>query len=292
VAGDLAESRAHFSPHQLAEVGGERGGGAARNSAGASPGDFDRCVPPGGRGSAHGPRGRRKGLFCNERHHEATGHCGPAGARGTGKARRKGRPWADKKPYGGNVSYADPKARQVPESTRPEHAKSGPGRTSTCRRTPASTRRTAVTLARSRRKINGGVQRSSANRTWPDSDAPCRRRRGGGVLPDLRPGWTSRIVKARPRATGPVPPRRGVRGRFQTSPAEIRPTTRATNNEENDPTAFQPVRFDHAARGLPASPFRCIYNHGMTIHGTPAVAVLHPHSGRREEVRGRGPAAC
>ena len=50
-------------------------------------------------------------------------------------------------------------------------------------------------------------------------------------------------------------------------PAEIH-DQHGDYHEENDPGAFN-RSIDHAARAS-RSPFRCIYNHGMTIHGTPA----------------------
>jgi phage head maturation protease len=64
-------------------------------------------------------------------------------------------------------------------------------------------------------------------------------------------------------------------------PAEIR-DAEGHYNEENDPTAFN-RSIDHAARAS-RSPFRCIYNHGMTIHGTPAERFSIP-IGTPEEVR-------
>jgi len=64
-------------------------------------------------------------------------------------------------------------------------------------------------------------------------------------------------------------------------PAEIR-DHEGHYNEENDPTAFN-RSIDHAARAS-RSPFRCIYNHGMTIHGTPAERFSIP-IGTPEEVR-------
>jgi phage head maturation protease len=64
-------------------------------------------------------------------------------------------------------------------------------------------------------------------------------------------------------------------------PAEIR-DHEGHYNEENDPAAFN-RSIDHAARAS-RSPFRCIYNHGMTIHGTPAERFSIP-IGTPEEVR-------
>lgn len=64
-------------------------------------------------------------------------------------------------------------------------------------------------------------------------------------------------------------------------PAEIR-DREGHYNEENDPTAFN-RSIDHAVRAS-RSPFRCIYNHGLTIHGTPAERFSIP-IGTPEEVR-------
>jgi HK97 family phage prohead protease len=64
-------------------------------------------------------------------------------------------------------------------------------------------------------------------------------------------------------------------------PAEIH-DRHGDYNEENDPGAFN-RSIDHASRAS-RSPFRCIYNHGMTIHGTPAERFSIP-IGTPEEVR-------
>ncbi len=64
-------------------------------------------------------------------------------------------------------------------------------------------------------------------------------------------------------------------------PAEIH-DVHGDYNEENDPGAFN-RSIDHAARAS-RTPFRCIYNHGMTLHGTPAERFSIP-IGTPEEVR-------
>jgi HK97 family phage prohead protease len=64
-------------------------------------------------------------------------------------------------------------------------------------------------------------------------------------------------------------------------PAEIH-DHQGDYNEENDPGAFN-RSIDHAARAS-RSPIRCIYNHGMTIHGTPAERFSIP-IGTPEELR-------
>jgi len=64
-------------------------------------------------------------------------------------------------------------------------------------------------------------------------------------------------------------------------PAEIH-DQHGDYNEENDPGAFN-RSIDHAARAS-RTPFRCIYNHGMTLHGTPAERFSIP-IGTPEEVR-------
>ena len=53
-------------------------------------------------------------------------------------------------------------------------------------------------------------------------------------------------------------------------------------NEENDPGSFN-RSIDHASRSS-RSPFRCIYNHGLTLHGTPSDRGSIP-IGTPEEVR-------
>jgi len=62
-------------------------------------------------------------------------------------------------------------------------------------------------------------------------------------------------------------------------PAEIH-DVHGDYNEENDPGAFN-RSIDHASRAA-RSPFRCIYNHGMTIHGTPAERFSIPIGTPRE----------
>jgi HK97 family phage prohead protease len=64
-------------------------------------------------------------------------------------------------------------------------------------------------------------------------------------------------------------------------PAEIH-DQHGDYNEENDPGSFN-RSIDHAARSA-RSPFRCIYNHGMTLQGTPSDRGSIP-IGTPEEVR-------
>jgi HK97 family phage prohead protease len=64
-------------------------------------------------------------------------------------------------------------------------------------------------------------------------------------------------------------------------PAEIH-DQHGDYNEENDPASFN-RSIDHASRAA-RSPFRCIYNHGMTIMGTPSDRGSIP-IGTPEEVR-------
>jgi HK97 family phage prohead protease len=64
-------------------------------------------------------------------------------------------------------------------------------------------------------------------------------------------------------------------------PAEIH-DQHGDYNEENDPGSFN-RSIDHAARSS-RSPFRCIYNHGMTLQGTPSDRGSIP-IGTPEEVR-------
>jgi HK97 family phage prohead protease len=64
-------------------------------------------------------------------------------------------------------------------------------------------------------------------------------------------------------------------------PAEIH-DQHGDYNEENDPGSFN-RSIDHASRSS-RSPFRCIYNHGMTLQGTPSDRGSIP-IGTPEEVR-------
>src|SRR6185437_854776 len=64
-------------------------------------------------------------------------------------------------------------------------------------------------------------------------------------------------------------------------PAEIH-DQHGDYNEENDPASFN-RSIDHASRSS-RSPFRCIYNHGMTLQGTPSDRGSIP-IGTPEEVR-------
>jgi HK97 family phage prohead protease len=62
-------------------------------------------------------------------------------------------------------------------------------------------------------------------------------------------------------------------------PAEIH-DQHGDYNEENDPASFN-RSIDHGMRAA-RPPFRCIYNHGMTIHGTPAERFSIPIGTPRE----------
>lgn len=240
------------------------GEGAAKIRWG-QPGDFDRCTAELGK-YIKDPQG-----YCNLAHKEATGMY-PAQHAAMEKHAGRAAPMADSKPYG-DVKYADPKNGKYPVDTA-DHAKAAWAYINQDKNA-AEYPMNGVALAAVKAAIMAACKHFGID--VADSSAPASRSEAVFFrtydLEDIR------IIK---RAEGDGSGRlvEAYAAVFNV-PAEIR-DHEGHYNEENDPTAFN-RSIDHASRAS-RSPFRCIYNHGMTLHGTPAERFSIP-IGTPEEVR-------
>ena len=251
----------HF-PHQLAEWW-ERGAGAAKIRWGQG-GDFDRCVRLAVE-EAHMDPERAKG-FCAERHHAATGmwpathaamvkkETGRSTVTVTTVSQR-----ADNKPYG-NVTYADPKNGKYPIDTE-ERARAAwdyINKAKNAGEYPMN----GVTLSEVKGRIRAACKRfgieisddSSASR----ADATYFRTYELEDIHIVRSGQgdsTGRLVEAYAAVFN--------------QPAEIH-DFEGHYTEEIDPAAFNKVLADIGRSRAGLGKVKVMYNHGMTIHGTPS----------------------
>lgn len=226
------------------------GEGAAKIRWG-EPGDFDRCVLHLGK-YIRDPQG-----YCNLAHHAATGMYPATHA----KMEHAGRAaMADSKPYG-DVKYADPKNGKYPVDTE-EHARAAWSYINKAENA-AQYPMNGVTLSEVKDRIkaacrkfgieisddagSSGASRSELFRSYPIEDAHIVTRAEGD--------GSGRLVEAYCAVFD--------------EPAEIR-DHEGHYEEEIDRTAFNKriadVERSRAGYGL----VKVMYNHAMTIHGTPS----------------------
>jgi phage head maturation protease len=228
------------------------GEGAAKIRWG-QPGDFDRCTTELGK-YIRDPEG-----YCNLAHHEATGMW-PAEHAAMEKHAGRAAPMADSKPYG-DVKYADPKNGKYPIDTA-DHARAAWSYINMPKNAgqyPSN----GVTLAEVKAAImaackhfgidvsddsgGGGASRSELFRSYPLEEAHVVTRAEGD--------GSGRLVEAYCAVFDEAAEIRDHEGHYE---------------EEIDRAAFNKriadVQRSRAGYGL----VKCIYNHGMTLHGTPA----------------------
>lgn len=197
---------------------------------------------------------------------------------GSGKARRSA--VADKKPYG-DVTYADPKNGRYPIDTeaRARAAWSYVNQADNAAQYPMN----GVTLSEVKDRIMAACKKFGIS-VDPDGDddaGPASAARIEAVFSRI---WDLEDIRIVSRAQGDGSGRlvEAYAAVFNV-PAEIH-DVHGDYREENDPGSFN-RSIDHASRAS-RSPFRCIYNHGMTIHGTPAerfsIPIGTPHEVRAE----------
>ena len=253
MAGDIGIP-GHF-PHQLADWW-ERGAGAAKIRWGTG-GDFDRCVRLAVE-DAHMDPERAKG-FCAERHHAALGIWPATHAAMEKHAGRAA--MADNKPYG-DVRYADPKNGKYPIDTE-EHARAAwsyINKAANAAQYPMN----GVTLSEVKDRIRAACkkfgieisddsssasrgQRAELFRTYALEDAHVVRTGEGDS--------SGRLVEAYCAVFG--------------EPAEIR-DHQGHYEEDIDRAAVNKRIADLQRSRAGFGAAKCIYNHGLTIHGTPA----------------------
>jgi len=256
-------------PHQLA-TWWERGAGAAKIRWGA-PGDFDRCVRL-AVSEAHMDPERAKG-FCAERHHAATGMWPAQHAAAEKHAGRAAMATDTKaKPYG-DVKYADPKNGKYPIDTE-AHCRAAWSYIN-MPKNAAMYPMNGVTLSEVKDRIKAALKKYGADVSSDNSSAS----RGESVFNRI---WDLEDIRIVSRAQGDGSGRlvEAYAAVFNVA-AEIH-DQHGDYNEVNDPGAFN-RSIDHASRSS-RSPFRCIYNHGLTLHGTPSDRGSIP-IGTPEEVR-------
>lgn len=225
------------------------GEGAAKIRWG-EPGDFDRCVLHLGK-FIKDPKG-----YCAQAHHDALGIWPATHAAEIKHAGRAA--MADSKPYG-NVTYADPKNGKYPVDTE-AHARSAWSYIN-MPKNAAQYPMNGVTLSEVKDRImtackkfgidvsdsGGGASRAEYMRMYALEDIHILRSSEGG---------DGRVVEAYAAVFG--------------EPAEIH-DHEGHYIEEIDPAAFSRA-IDHASRargGFPGA-VKVLYNHGMTIQGTPS----------------------
>jgi HK97 family phage prohead protease len=240
-------------PHQLA-AWWEHGEGAARIGWGG-PDDFAKCVRL-AVGEAHMDPERAKG-FCAERHHAVLGiwpathaaaekHAGRADMATDTKAR----------PYG-DVTYADPENSKYPLDTE-AHIRAAWSYINVPKNaaqySPAGLAKIKAKIAAAMKRIGADVADSSASRaepvyfrTYDLEDIHIVRTAQGDS--------TGRLVEAYAAVFN--------------SPAEIS-DFEGHYTEEIDPAAFNKVLADIGRSRAGFGKVKVMYNHGMTIHGTPS----------------------
>ena len=230
------------------------GEGAAKIRWG-DPGDFDRCVTELGK-YIHDPQG-----YCNLAHKAATGMYPAQHA----KLEHAGRAaMADSKPHG-DVTYADPKNGKYPLDTE-AHARAAWSYIN-MPKNASQYPMNGVTLGEVKAKIMAACKKYGVDTSGDSSDYSP----GGGAsraeymrmyaLEDIHilrsaDGGDGRTVEAYAAVFD--------------DPAEIH-DHEGHYIEEIDPTAFSRA-IDHASRargGFPGA-VKVLYNHGMTIQGTPS----------------------
>ena len=221
-----------------------------------------------------GRRPRPLGRRADHQHH----HGGHAGLHETGHtAKKAGRSEVRRRRSGptrrsptGTSPTPTPRTASTPSTPRLTSAPPGP--TSTCRRTPPSTRMNGVTLSEVKARIRAAMKRIGADVADSQQHRVPRRRRstcrllpprGHPHRPQRRAAATGRLVEAYAAVfddpaeihdhAGPL--HRGHR------PGRVQPGPRPT-----------PTR---ASRGGLPGPVKVLYNHGMTIQGTPRDRVQH-----------------
>ena len=254
-------------PHQLADWW-ERGAGAAKIRWGDA-GDFDRCVRLAVE-EAHMDSERAKG-FCNERHHAVLGIYPATHAAEIRKTTGRSSVTvtttqrADNKPYG-DVTYADPKNGKYPIDTA-EHARAAWSYIN-MPKNAAQYPMNGVTLSDVKGRIAAACKKFGIDVSG-DSDGkqPANASRADAVyfrtyeLEDIhivrtaQGDSTGRLVEAYATAFN--------------SPAEIH-DFEGHYIEEIDPTAFNKVLADIGRSRAGFGKVKVMYNHGMTIHGTPS----------------------
>jgi HK97 family phage prohead protease len=227
------------------------GAGAAKIGWG-QPGDFDRCVVELGK-YIKDPQG-----YCNLAHHEATGMY-PAQHAAMEKHAGRSAPMADK-PYG-DVKYADPKNGKYPVDTA-DHAKAAWAYVNV-QKNADQYPMNGVSLAAVKAAIMAACKKFGIDVAADDSGAPASRAEFMRLyaLEDIHilrsaDGGDGRTVEAYAAVFD--------------EPAEIQ-DHEGHYTEVIDPSAFNRA-IDHASRargGFPGS-IKVLYNHGMTIQGTPS----------------------
>jgi HK97 family phage prohead protease len=243
-------------PHQLAEWW-ERGAGAARIGWG-TPGSFMRCVRL-AEEEAHMTPERAKG-FCADRYHAATGkwpgehhHAGRAAMADT-KAKAK--------PYG-DVTYADPKNGKYPIDTE-EHIRAAwsyINKPANAAKYPLN----GVTLSEVKGRIRAAMKRIGAD----VADDSSSNGSGGSRAEYMRLYPLEDIHILRSADGGDGRTVEAFAAVFD-DPAEIQ-DHEGHYVETIDRSAFNKVIADasRARGGFPGS-VKVLYNHGMTIQGTPS----------------------
>lgn len=254
------------------------GEGAAKIRWG-SPGDYDRCVLHLGKFLAD-PHG-----YCAQAHHDALGIWPATHAAMEKKAGRADMATDTKAPYGTDVAYGDPGYLDADGNQASKSGKPG------VKRYPLSADKVMAAWSYISQAKNAGQYtaeqlsaikgriRSAMAKHGHDVSEPASASRVEAVFFRTYELEDIRIVS---RAAGDGSGRlvEAYAAVFNV-PAEIR-DHEGHYNEENDPGAFN-RSIDHAARAS-RSPVRCIYNHGMTLHGTPAERFSIP-IGTPEEIR-------
>lgn len=250
-------------PHQLADWW-ERGAGAAKIRWGAG-GDFMRCVRLAA-DEAHMDPERAKG-FCAERHHAVLGiypathaamekHAGRAAMATDTKA----------KPYGA-VEYADPKNGKYPLDTE-AHIRAAWAYVNVAENA-AKYPVNGVTLASVKAKIAAAMKRIGADVADSDSSGSSGSSASRAdpvyfrtyeledihIVRTAQGDSTGRLVEAYATAFN--------------APAQIH-DFEGDYIEEIDPAAFNKVLSDIGRSRAGFGKVKVMYNHGMTIHGTPS----------------------
>jgi len=232
------------------------GEGAAKIAWG-SPGDFSRCVAELGK-YIHDPQG-----YCNLAHKAALGYYPATHAKMDHAGRAA---MADKKPYG-DVTYADPKNGKYPIDTE-AHAKAAwsyINQADSASQYPMN----GVTLSEVKDRIMAACKKFGISLDADgDNDAPASRLSRAEAtyfrtyeLEDIH------IVRAaQGDSTGRLVEAYAA---VYNQPAEIQ-DHEGHYVEEIDPAAFNKVLADVSRSRAGFGKVKVMYNHGMTIHGTPS----------------------
>jgi len=260
------------------------GPGAAKIAWGTH-GDFDRCVTELGK-YIKDPQG-----YCNLAHKAATGMYPAQHAAMEKKATGRSAVTttaerADTKaPYGTDVPYADPGYLDADGNQASKSGKPG------VKRYPLSADKVMAAWSYINQAKNAGQYtpaqlsaikgriRSAMDKHGHDVMDKAAASRAEAVFSRI---WELEDIRIVSRAQGDGSGRlvEAYAAVFNV-PAEIH-DQHGDYNEENDPASFN-RSIDHASRSS-RSPFRCIYNHGMTLQGTPSDRGSIP-IGTPEEVR-------